>query len=65
MYTCPMGAGLPSHLRGGTPQFAEFVSALLSICCMVMLGFADDVLDLRWRDKLWIPMTATIPLLMV
>ncbi len=32
---------------------------------MVLLGFADDVLDLRWRDKLWIPMAATIPLLMV
>jgi UDP-N-acetylmuramyl pentapeptide phosphotransferase/UDP-N-acetylglucosamine-1-phosphate transferase len=25
--------------------------ALLSICFMIFLGFADDVLNLRWRDK--------------
>ena len=30
-------------------QFAAFLAALLSICCAVLLGFADDVLDLRWR----------------
>lgn len=27
------------------------LSALLSISCMLLLGFADDVLDLRWRHK--------------
>lgn len=45
--------------------FAQFISALLSICCMIFLGFADDVLDLRWRTKLLLPTIATIPLLMV
>lgn len=41
------------------------LAALLSICCMVLLGFADDVLDLRWRHKLLLPTIASLPLLMV
>jgi len=43
----------------------ELIAALLSICCMIFLGFADDVLDLRWRHKLLLPTIATLPLLMV
>ncbi len=43
----------------------EFLAALLSICCMIFLGFADDVLDLRWRHKLLLPTIASLPLLMV
>ncbi|KRY21616.1 putative endochitinase [Trichinella patagoniensis] len=43
----------------------EFLSGILSICCMVFLGFADDVLDLRWRHKLLLPTVASLPLLMV
>lgn len=46
-------------------QFVEFLAALLSICCMLLLGFADDVLDLRWRYKLLLPTVASLPLLMV
>ncbi|XP_058801676.1 UDP-N-acetylglucosamine--dolichyl-phosphate N-acetylglucosaminephosphotransferase-like isoform X2 [Phymastichus coffea] len=46
-------------------EFVEFLSALLSICCMVLLGFADDVLDLRWRHKIMLPTIASLPLLMV
>lgn len=38
---------------------------MLSICCMLLLGFADDVLDLRWRHKLLLPTIASLPLLMV
>lgn len=41
------------------------ISALLSICCMILLGFADDVLNLRWRHKLLLPTIASLPLLMV
>lgn len=41
------------------------MAALLSICCMLLLGFADDVLDLRWRHKLLLPTVASLPLLMV
>lgn len=32
---------------------------------MILLGFADDVLDLRWRHKLLLPTVASLPLLMV
>jgi len=32
---------------------------------MLFLGFADDVLDLRWRHKLLLPTIASLPLLMV
>lgn len=46
-------------------QFVELISALLTICCMLLLGFADDVLDLRWRHKLLLPMVASLPMLMV
>ncbi|XP_055386385.1 UDP-N-acetylglucosamine--dolichyl-phosphate N-acetylglucosaminephosphotransferase [Condylostylus longicornis] len=46
-------------------EFVELVAALLSICCMILLGFADDVLNLRWRHKLLLPTIATLPILMV
>ncbi|KAM3964127.1 alg7 dolichyl-phosphate N-acetylglucosaminephosphotransferase [Aphomia sociella] len=46
-------------------EFAELLAALLSICCMLLLGFADDVLDLRWRYKLLLPTVASLPLLVV
>lgn len=32
---------------------------------MIFLGFADDVLNLRWRHKLLLPTLASLPLLMV
>lgn len=46
-------------------DFVELLASLLSICCMVLLGFADDVLDLKWRDKLLLPTLASLPLLVV
>jgi len=46
-------------------EFVMVLSALLSISCMLLLGFADDVLDLRWRHKLLLPTMASLPLLMV
>ena len=46
-------------------EFAQLIAALLSISCMLMLGFADDVLDLRWRHKLLLPTMASLPLLVV
>lgn len=32
---------------------------------MILLGFADDVFNLRWRHKLFLPTIASLPLLMV
>ncbi|XP_072383415.1 UDP-N-acetylglucosamine--dolichyl-phosphate N-acetylglucosaminephosphotransferase [Diabrotica undecimpunctata] len=60
----PFGTSL---LHGDFPhdEFVELIAALLSICCMLLLGFADDVLDLKWRHKLLLPTIASLPLLMV
>ena len=41
----------------------DYNAALASICFMVFLGFADDVLDVRWRVKLVLPLFASLPLL--
>lgn len=46
-------------------HLSKFLCAFLSICCMCFLGFADNVLDLRWRDKLWLPLSASLPLMIV
>ncbi|KAI7880231.1 UDP-N-acetylglucosamine-dolichyl-phosphate N-acetylglucosaminephosphotransferase isoform a [Lichtheimia hyalospora FSU 10163] len=53
----PMIGTFPYHKLG------EFLSAVLAIQSMVLLGFADDVLDVRWRYKIWFPAVASIPLL--
>ena len=41
---------------------AEYNAVILSISLMTLLGFVDDVLELRWRYKLIIPCIATLPL---
>eukprot|EP01134_Creolimax_fragrantissima_P003358 CFRG3358T1 len=46
-------------------KFSVFLAGLLSICCMILLGFTDDVFDLKWRYKLVLPTIASLPLLMV
>jgi UDP-N-acetylmuramyl pentapeptide phosphotransferase/UDP-N-acetylglucosamine-1-phosphate transferase len=46
-------------------RFGQLLSALLSIACMLLMGFADDVLDLRWRHKLLLPTLASFPMLVV
>lgn len=43
-------------------RLAEYNAAILSISLMTLLGFVDDVLELRWRYKLIIPCIATLPL---
>mmetsp|Transcript_14356 Transcript_14356/g.22644 ORF Transcript_14356/g.22644 Transcript_14356/m.22644 type:complete len:431 (-) Transcript_14356:72-1364(-) len=44
-------------------QLVDYNSALLSICFMMFLGFLDDVLDLPWRIKMFLPSFASLPLL--
>eukprot|EP01111_Echinosteliopsis_oligospora_P011606 TRINITY_DN3869_c0_g1_i1.p1 TRINITY_DN3869_c0_g1~~TRINITY_DN3869_c0_g1_i1.p1 ORF type:complete len:384 (+),score=53.77 TRINITY_DN3869_c0_g1_i1:101-1252(+) len=46
-----------------TVTLAEYNASLTSICFMLLLGFSDDVLNLRWRYKLFLPMIASLPLL--
>ncbi|KXN88194.1 UDP-N-acetylglucosamine--dolichyl-phosphate N-acetylglucosaminephosphotransferase [Leucoagaricus sp. SymC.cos] len=48
-----------------TPQLSVYLSSLLSLLTSTMLGFLDDVFDIRWRHKLPIPIIASIPVLMV
>ncbi|CAG02872.1 unnamed protein product [Tetraodon nigroviridis] len=54
-----------THHLCSVAQFVQLIGALLAICCMIFLGFADDVLNLRWRHKLLLPTLASLPLLMV
>ena len=34
----------------------DYNAALATICFMLFLGFADDVLDIPWRVKLVLPL---------
>lgn len=57
-----------SFLQEGTLphiKFNQFLSGLLSIQAMTILGFTDDVFDVRWRYKVLLPAIASIPLLIV
>ncbi len=40
----------------------DYNAALATICFMLFLGFADDVLDIPWRVKLLLPALASLPL---
>ena len=44
-------------------KLAEYTAALLSISCMLYLGIADDLMDLKWRYKVFLPAIATVPIL--
>lgn len=40
-----------------------YTVAMACVTFMTLLGLSDDVLDLRWRDKLILPLFASLPLL--
>lgn len=61
----PFGNSLLYKANFPQDEFVKYIAALLSICCMLFLGFADDVLDVPWRHKLLLPTIASLPLLMV
>jgi UDP-N-acetylmuramyl pentapeptide phosphotransferase/UDP-N-acetylglucosamine-1-phosphate transferase len=44
-------------------RLVDYNAALATICFMLFLGFADDVLDIPWRVKLILPCIASLPLL--
>lgn len=44
-------------------KLSEYNAAVLAICMVVLLGFIDDVVDLRWRHKIVVPTVASLPLL--
>eukprot|EP01054_Gregarina_sp_Poly1_P004275 Gregarina_sp_Poly_1__4274@NODE_2326_length_2291_cov_60_365558_g1489_i0_p1_GENE_NODE_2326_length_2291_cov_60_365558_g1489_i0NODE_2326_length_2291_cov_60_365558_g1489_i0_p1_ORF_typecomplete_len412_score43_95Glycos_transf_4/PF00953_21/32Glycos_transf_4/PF00953_21/9_2e43Mtp/PF03821_16/1_8e02Mtp/PF03821_16/22WTF/PF03303_13/7_3e02WTF/PF03303_13/0_41_NODE_2326_length_2291_cov_60_365558_g1489_i09982233 len=43
----------------------QYISGLLCVIFVTFLGFVDDVLDLRWRYKVILPLFASIPLIVV
>ncbi|KAG8857331.1 tunicamycin resistance protein [Tulasnella sp. 330] len=46
-------------------QLSVYLAAVLSLLTATLLGFLDDVFDIRWRYKIPIPVIASIPLLIV
>ena len=46
-------------------KLASYLSAILSLQSVVLLGIGDDLFDIRWRHKLFIPAFASIPMLVV
>ncbi|KAJ5112549.1 Glycosyl transferase family 4 [Penicillium argentinense] len=46
-------------------KLASYLSGLLSLQSIVILGIGDDLLDIRWRHKVLIPAFASIPMLIV
>ena len=46
-------------------KLSMYLSSVLSLLIATLLGFLDDVFDIRWRHKLPIPIIASIPLLLV
>ncbi|KAI9635723.1 putative UDP-N-acetylglucosamine-dolichyl-phosphate N-acetylglucosaminephosphotransferase [Dioszegia hungarica] len=48
-----------------TSELTLYLSSLLSLMVATLLGFIDDLFDIRWRHKLPIPLIAAIPTLVV
>ncbi|CAK7270838.1 tunicamycin resistance protein [Sporothrix epigloea] len=46
-------------------KLASFLSAIISLQSIALLGIGDDLFDIRWRHKFFIPAFAAIPLLVV
>jgi UDP-N-acetylglucosamine--dolichyl-phosphate N-acetylglucosaminephosphotransferase len=44
---------------------ASYLSAILSLQSVSILGIGDDLFDIRWRHKFFIPGIASIPILIV
>jgi UDP-N-acetylglucosamine--dolichyl-phosphate N-acetylglucosaminephosphotransferase len=46
-------------------QLASYLSGLLSLQAITLLGIGDDLLDIRWRHKVLIPALGAFPMLVV
>ena len=46
-------------------KLSSYLSAVLTLHTTTLLGIADDLLDLRWRHKFFIPAVASLPLLLI
>ncbi|GAB0135648.1 hypothetical protein EsDP_00003979 [Epichloe bromicola] len=62
----------PSNAGGGRflhkfphNKLASYLGAIISLQTIALLGIGDDLFDIRWRHKWWIPGLASIPILVV
>ncbi|KAF4587275.1 UDP-N-acetylglucosamine-dolichyl-phosphate N-acetylglucosaminephosphotransferase [Ophiocordyceps camponoti-floridani] len=46
-------------------KLASYLGAIISLQTISLLGIGDDLFDIRWRHKWWIPGLASVPLLVV
>ncbi|TVY86149.1 UDP-N-acetylglucosamine--dolichyl-phosphate N-acetylglucosaminephosphotransferase [Lachnellula willkommii] len=46
-------------------KLASYLSAIITVQSVSILGIGDDLFDIRWRHKFFIPGIASIPLLIV
>ncbi|KAG0690164.1 tunicamycin resistance protein [Pichia californica] len=46
-------------------KLSSYLSSLLSLESMILLGLMDDLFDIRWRHKFFLPAIASIPLLII
>lgn len=46
-------------------KLSSYLSGILSLESMILLGLMDDLFDIRWRHKFFLPLIASIPLLIV
>lgn len=46
-------------------RLAAYLSAVLCLQSTALLGFCDDLFDIRWRHKFFLPAFASLPLLIV
>ncbi|KAH3678345.1 hypothetical protein WICMUC_001578 [Wickerhamomyces mucosus] len=46
-------------------KLASYLSAILTLESTILLGIADDLFDIKWRHKFFLPAIAAIPLLIV
>lgn len=46
-------------------KLGEYLAALFSLQTMSILGVFDDLFDIRWRHKLFLPAIAAVPMLIV
>ena len=46
-------------------KLASYLGAVISLQTVALLGIGDDLFDIRWRHKWWIPGLAAVPLLVV
>ena len=61
----PQPSGALRNADGLRCKLASYLSAILSLQSVVLLGIGDDLFDIRWRHKLFIPALAAIPMLVV